>query len=1479
MLVMALLYALLAKLVLSYFSESGNVTLIWFSGGLALAVLLLRGIRLWPGVFAGAFAAGLLVDDNGWLSAFIAMGNTLEAVAAAWWLQHKSGFSADLNHPGHFFRLTLVAAAASLISATIGPVAIASAGFIAYERLPQVMLHWWMADTFGIVSTTPLLLVWRLRPHGWLQNRRWFETLIFVGLSVFASLVVFLDIFQDSLGKVARGYWMFAFMIWGAVRFGRHGALLVSFVATVTALLGAAHHTGFFASDYQDTGMLNFWFYMTVLSWTGTTLVLTLQNYRKVAEDLRASESRLRAIIDVAPLPYALNDSQHNITFLNPAFIKLFGYELEDVPTLDEWWFKALPDAQYRKRMRQAWQFELETSMRDERPFQPMQLNIRCKNGDLCTAMAGVVPLGESFIGISLLFLHDVTEQLNSSRALLESNQLLHTILETLPIRVFWKDRDSRYLGCNTLFARDAGKHSVAEIKGRRDDELGWHVRAEAYRVDDLHVIASGESRLGAEECYVTPGGNTIWLRSSILPLRDAGQHIIGVLGVYEDISLRKQAEKELAESLSMLQATFEATADGILVLDLQGQCRASNRKFLQMWGLSEALESDSIGLALPSVLGRLAEPTLFAERIEELSAHPEMESFDLLTLNDGQRLECYSRPQRISDSIIGRVWSFRDITIRQRVEEQLLWRTTFLESLMESAPDGIIAVDAAGKKILQNHRIAELWQIPPEIAENPDDSVQVAFVKNQTLDPQGFVDKVSHLYANPEKTVHDEIELRHGVILERYSAAVHDRYGKYHGRLWYFTDVTEQRRAERALRQKEYYQRALMDNFPFLVWLKNAESYYLAVNKVYAEKLGIGTHDIIGKSDYDLFSKEVAEKYRADDREIMLSGQQKNLEEEVLEHGTRKWLETYKAPLIDEQGAVLGTVGFARDITSRKIAEQRLQLAALVYQNSSEAMIVVDADNKIITVNPAFSSITGYDAEEVAGQDPRILASGLHNKDFYRAMWHDLNTSGRWRGEIKNRRKSGELYVEELTINTIYDSQGQPQQRVALFSDITARKQSEEQIWLQANFDPLTALPNRRMFRDRLAQEIKKAHRMEQRFALLFIDLDRFKEVNDTLGHDVGDVLLKDAAERLLACVRESDTVARLGGDEFTIILREMDSLESPERVVKALLQKMSEPFHLGDELAYVSASIGITLYPDDARELGQLLKNADQAMYAAKSQGRNCYCFFTASMQETLRLRAGMLNSLRTALADHQFVICYQPIVHLATGSVNKAEALLRWRHPQRGLVNPAEFIALAEESGLIDGIGDWVFKAAARRLQEWRLSIAPEFQLSINMSPVQFRNPHYDARDWQAYLADLGLPGSSIVLEITEGVLLEASKVVTEQLRIFRDAGIQLAIDDFGTGYSALSYLKKFHIDFLKIDRAFVSHLSRGTEDFVLCEAIIVMAHKLGLQVIAEGVETEQQRALLAEIGCDYAQGYLYAQPLPTEEFQQRYRSQGG
>jgi diguanylate cyclase (GGDEF)-like protein/PAS domain S-box-containing protein len=560
------------------------------------------------------------------------------------------------------------------------------------------------------------------------------------------------------------------------------------------------------------------------------------------------------------------------------------------------------------------------------------------------------------------------------------------------------------------------------------------------------------------------------------------------------------------------------------------------------------------------------------------------------------------------------------------------------------------------------------------------------------------------------------------------------------------------------------------------------------------------------------------------------------------------------------------------KEDTDKIKTEDDLRLAALMYQHGSQAMLVTNSKFAIVSVNPAFTELTGYSLEEFKDTAPQLYKSDRQDHAFFEVLWETVNATGQWQGEVWNRHKNGDINLASTSINTIYRANGTVHRYVALFSDITKKRQSEDLIWHQANYDQTTSLPNRHMFQDRLAQALKISDRSKLPVALLLLDLDNFKEVNDALGHAQGDVLLTEAARRICACVRKTDTVARLGGDEFTVILSEMGDAKVAERIAQNIIDSLAAPFDLQQEVIFVSASVGITLYPTDSQNIDALIKHADQAMYVAKNLGGNRFVYFTKSLQQAAESRLSMMRDLRKAVVARQLEVYYQPIIEMATGKICKAEALLRWRHPELGMVNPLQFIPLTEESGLIHELGDWVFHMAVHDLARWREQFNPEFQISVNVSPVQFRqNKANYMASWVSHLQAMKLPGQSLVIEITEGLLLNAEANVIEKINSFRNAGIKVAMDDFGTGYSSLAYLKKFDIDYLKIDQSFVCNLVQESSDKALCEAIIVMAHKLGLKVIAEGVETQAQRDQLLAYGCDYAQGWLYAKAMTAGDFE--------
>ncbi|GIZ53908.1 hypothetical protein NCCP691_39220 [Noviherbaspirillum aridicola] len=581
--------------------------------------------------------------------------------------------------------------------------------------------------------------------------------------------------------------------------------------------------------------------------------------------------------------------------------------------------------------------------------------------------------------------------------------------------------------------------------------------------------------------------------------------------------------------------------------------------------------------------------------------------------------------------------------------------------------------------------------------------------------------------------------------------------------------------------------------------------------------------------------------------------------------------------PILEPDGTFIGIFIQGHDVTGRVHAQKALNESNERWRVAVEGSRDGVWDWNVLTNEVIYSKrwkeILGYDESEL--QDRFSTWRELLHPEDRDVVLEKMNTAARddvpFHVEYRLKCKDGS-WKWVLSRGIVVARDDRTALRLAgTMSDISGKKESEEAIWRHASFDALTGLPNRRLFRDRLEQEIKNAERSRTSMAVMFIDLDRFKEVNDLLGHDAGDRLLKEASARLRSCIRASDTVARLGGDEFTVILPDLSDNAHLEQVAEKIIHFISLPFQVNGDAAYISASIGITVYPRDAKDAEELIRNADQAMYAAKNAGRSRLRFFTRAMQKDAQMRLRLARDLRSALSKRQLHAFFQPIVDLKTNSIVKAEALLRWEHPTRGWISPTLFIPLAEETGLIHSIGDWILGEAVAYSKKWTKHLGRPFEISVNRSPVEFMVGSSDFA-WRHIFADGGLDGCGISVEITEGVLLNASSHVAETLLQFRDAGIHVALDDFGTGYSSMSYLLNLHIDYLKIDQSFVRDIVNNRGSQTIAETMIVMAHRLGMKVIAEGVENQEQAAFLREASCDFGQGYLFERPLPATKFEE-------
>jgi diguanylate cyclase (GGDEF)-like protein/PAS domain S-box-containing protein len=581
---------------------------------------------------------------------------------------------------------------------------------------------------------------------------------------------------------------------------------------------------------------------------------------------------------------------------------------------------------------------------------------------------------------------------------------------------------------------------------------------------------------------------------------------------------------------------------------------------------------------------------------------------------------------------------------------------------------------------------------------------------------------------------------------------------------------------------------------------------------------------------------------------------------------------------LYADDGTPLRSIGTAQDITDIRRMEAQMELLGTAFQHSGEAILITDHDNRILTVNPAFTTLTGYTQEEVVGRNPSVLSAGRSTPEDYAKMWEAIKQNGYWQGEIWDRRKDGGIYPKWLSISAILNEAGGVRYYMAHFTDISAERAAEAKLHHMAHHDMLTGLYNRYSLKDRLEHSLAVARRNSGRVALMFIDLDRFKVINDTLGHHVGDELLIEVGKRLLSCVRESDMVARLGGDEFVVMLTGMDHSSSAAMIAEKVLVSIGESYAVGPHILYTSPSIGIAIYPMDGNDSESLMKNADAAMYHAKNAGRNNFQFFDAKMNEAALERLAVEHALHQALGREEFRLHFQPIMDVNTGRVASVEALIRWQHPEKGLLSPALFIGVAEETGLIQPIGEWVFWAACRQLADFRAAGISDVKMGINISAVQMRNSDLALLAKGAITAHSLVPGD-LIFEITESVAMAHPDETVRVLDVLHDMGVTLALDDFGTGYSSLSYLRMFPLDKLKLDRSFVEEIGQNIDGQVICDATIGLAQNLGLQLIAEGVETEEQLEYLKARGCSLVQGYLFSRPIPGDEVMAFIREHNG
>jgi diguanylate cyclase (GGDEF)-like protein/PAS domain S-box-containing protein len=1079
----------------------------------------------------------------------------------------------------------------------------------------------------------------------------------------------------------------------------------------------------------------------------------------------------------------------------------------------------------------------------------------------------------------------DVAEKRAATQAMDALLREQTLIFERAPIGIAFV-RDRIIQRCNPSFERIFG-HAPGQLIGQSTrvcfaSEEAWRAKGEHARL----VIDETGKFVGEVE-YRRGDGSPLWCQvtgSLLNPVKPEEGHV----WLFEDVTEKRQTSDAMDTLLREQALIFERAPIGIAFLR-DRIIKRCNPSFERIFGY------------LPGQLLGKSTRVCFASEAEWLAAgeraHAGIDRSGRFIgeveyrKSDGTPIWC-----QVTGSLLdpdnrdeGHVWLFEDVSARRAAEEALVESLWEQQLIFDNAMIGI-SYERERTILRCNRRCEEIFGYPPGGLRGK--STRILFASEEEWEVAG-----REIYRNGPATDTFDGEFLYrrrdgtSIWVHVIGRTIGDHLEEQTW-IWTCEDVTAHRAAEQALQQTQldlegrvaertlalsqqlHFMRQLVEAIPGPVFYKNSEGRYLGCNQAFLALLGKPRSAVIGATVHDLAPHDLADRYQAADDELFKRRGSQVYETKVRHaDGSYRDVVFHKATYGKQGEPGGGLVGVMLDITDRKRMEVRLQQAATVFDSSAEGITITAPDGSIIAVNRAFTEITGYSEEEVIGRNSRILQSGRQKRSFYRGMWQTLGRHGRWRGELWNRRKDGQAFLESLTISAVKDQDGQLTHYVGVFSDITELRKAHDQLDHQAHHDPLTGLPNRLLLGDRLHKALQRARRDESELAVLFIDLDRFKNINDTLGHQAGDRVLCEVAWRLNSLMRESDTVGRLGGDEFLIVIEGVVGPTAVSHIAEKILNILQGSPVTVEQEFFVGASIGISVFPQDGEDAETLMKHADVAMYRAKERGRNAYEFFTKDLTQSLLARLQMETDLRRAIDRDELRVYLQPQFSLTTGRVVGAEALVRWLRSEQGLVMPGEFIKLAEESGLIVPIGEWVQHAACCQWADWVAAGFDPGVLSVNVSGVEFARGRIQETARRALEASR-LPARFLELEITESAIMSQVESSVEVLGNLRAMGLGLVIDDFGTGYSSLAYLKRLPLNKLKVDQSFVRGLPGDAEDGAIVRAVIALAHSLQLTVIAEGVEVEAQREFLEREGCDEMQGYLRGRPMPFAEYQQRF-----
>ena len=1011
-------------------------------------------------------------------------------------------------------------------------------------------------------------------------------------------------------------------------------------------------------------------------------------------------------------------------------------------------------------------------------------------------------------------------------------------------------------LGANYL---DTCKNAVNQPYG---DE------ANAVQAGIASVLAGEQERFYLEYPCHSPNQQR-WFSMLVLPLQDLRG---GVVVSHENITERKLADKKLAESESIMATVLENVSAYIFLKDTEGRYTFVNKHCLELWDLP-----------IEKVIGVTNEDLFdpqFAATVRETVRRVLVNGESIAQEETGTALKtgkaatywAVKIPLRDADGhIYGLCGISTDITERKQIETKLRDEQKRITAILETVGYPIFVKDNDYQVILANQAFYDMFGLDENtvigntLVENiPADEMRHFLEVDRRVLDTGIPEQCEETLTVRGNTI---------IALTTKTRFISDSGEKF--LVGATHDITGRVKMEQALLATEKEFRLLAESMPQIVWITrtNGESIYL--NQQWVDYTGLSLEESYGHNWSNALHPD--DQQRAWDawQTAITNKSSYSLECQIRRaDGVYRWWLDRGIPVFDETGKIYKWFGTCTDIHELKESEKSLRIAAIAFE-SQEAMIITDAMQTILKVNQAFTRITGYSAEDVVGNTPAMLKSGKQDKQFYDTMWEALNRDKLWAGEIWNRRKNGELYPEWLSISAVTDANGQVSNYIGAFTDISANKKLEETIHHLAFYDPLTHLPNRRLMRDRLKQALISRKLKSRYGAILFIDLNDFKTLNDTKGYDSGDLLLIRVSTNLQAAVHEDDTVARTGGNEFVVLVDALDistelAATQAEAIAKRILAAISQPFNLRGYEYRCSASIGIALFHSHTISVDELIKQADMAMHQAKKIGKNTLCFFDPVIQEALQFRVQLESWMHKAL-NEQYELYYQLQVD-DKGKTTGAEALIRWNHPEQGIISPADFIPLAEETGLILPIGQWVLETACMQLKAWEHNQTTQhLVLAVNVSAKQFTQKDF-VKQVLATLEKTGANPNKLKLELTESMLVTNIEDIIAKMNNLRIKGVKFSLDDFGTGFSSLSYLKRLPLDQLKIDQSFVHDALIDLNDAAIINAVIALGQSLGMEVIAEGVETQGQRNFLEAQGCTHYQGYFFSKPLPVKEFEQ-------